>query len=242
MIDTPGFDDTERSDADVLDLISKYLYETYKRNILLTGIILLQPITGNKVKGSESKRLRLFEKICGKEAYSHVVIATTMWSELKNKSVGEDRVTKLESEFWGDLREGGAEVVNHDNTPEGALGIIEMLVEKGTVTLQMQEELEKGDGRIMATAAGQQMVSDLGVDKRKLWEEIEKLQIQLQEEKEKREELEEEIREDKEECERLEQQEMQIRKKKVSTFHPLSYQWIEHQISRFFCRKPCRNG
>ena len=60
LIDTPGFDDTERSDADILELISEYLLETYAQKILLTGIILLQPVTGNRVKGSEKRRVLLF--------------------------------------------------------------------------------------------------------------------------------------------------------------------------------------
>ena len=221
LIDTPGFDDTDRSDADILESISEYLLETYARKILLTGVILLQPVTGNRVQGSERKRLRLFEKILGKDAFSHVVIATTMWSELKNSVNGQARVDERMSDYWGDLIGGGAKVVNHDNTPERAVEIIEMLVDKGTVTLQMQEELEKSNGRVMATTAGQQMISDLGDDKKKLLGMIESLHRQLQEEKEKREELEEEIREGEEEYEGLEEQELQIKNKKVSTMHPL---------------------
>ena len=195
LIDTPGFDDTERSDADILESISEYLLETYAQKILLTGVILLQPITGNRVKGSEKKRLRLFQKILGEAAFSHVVIATTMWSELNSNVDGESRVTERMSDYWRDLLDGGAKVVNHDNTPERAVEIIEMLVEKGAVTLRMQEELERNNGHIKATAAGQQLISDYGDDKKKLLAMIEKLHRQLQEEQEKREELEEEIRE-----------------------------------------------
>ena len=221
LIDTPGFDDTERSDADILESISVYLLETYARKILLTGIILLQPITGNRVKGSEKRRLRLFEKILGEAAFSHVVIATTMWSELNNNVDGESRVTERMSDYWGDLLRGGAMVAEHDNTREGAIGIIELLVGKGTVTLRMQEELEESDGRVMGTAAGQQLVYDLGDDRKKLLAMIERLRRQLQGEKEMREELEEEIREGQAEYEGLEEQELQIKNKRVSTLHPL---------------------
>ena len=144
-----------------------------------------------------------------------------MWSELNNNVDGEARVTERMSDYWRDLLNGGAKVMKHDNTPERAVEIIEMLVEKGTVTLRMQEELEKSNGRVVATAAGQQMISDFSDDKKKLLETIERLQTQLQEEKEKREELEEEIREEEEEYEGLEQQELQIKEKRVSTFHHL---------------------
>ena len=59
-IDTPGFDDTERTDADVLELIANFLRETYANGMLLTGIVLLQPVAGNRVQGSEKRRTRLF--------------------------------------------------------------------------------------------------------------------------------------------------------------------------------------
>ena len=100
LIDTPDFDDTQ-PDADILDLISDFLLEIYARKILLTGIILLQPITGNRVKGSEKIRLRLLEKILGEAAFPHVIIGTTMWSELNNTFDGESRVSEHVSDFWG---------------------------------------------------------------------------------------------------------------------------------------------
>ena len=93
-----------------------------------------------------------------------------------------------------------------------------MLVKKGTVTLRIQQELKKSDGDVMQTAAGQLMVSDLGDDKKKLMETIERLRRELQEEKEKRE-LEEGIREGLAQYEGLEQQEMEIKEKRISTFH-----------------------
>jgi predicted GTPase len=61
LIDTPGFDDTDRTDADILKLIADYLVGTYQNNVLLTGLILLQPISGNRVQGSERRRTRVFE-------------------------------------------------------------------------------------------------------------------------------------------------------------------------------------
>ena len=115
LIDTPGFDDTKRLDADILSSISDYLLETNARKILLTGIMLLYPKTGTRVKGSEKRRLRLFEEILGEAAFSHVVIGTTMWSELNNNVDGESRVRERMSDFSGYLLH---KIVKHDNTPE----------------------------------------------------------------------------------------------------------------------------
>ena len=92
LIDTLGFDDTERSDVDVIQLIADYLQETYAQGVLLTGVILLQPVTGNRVQGSEKKRLRLFKKVCGDDTFSYVVIATTIWTYLADQYEGGLRV------------------------------------------------------------------------------------------------------------------------------------------------------
>jgi hypothetical protein len=54
-----------RNDIEILEDIAKWLQETHSAGVLLTGIILLQPITHNRVQGSEAKRTRLFKKICG---------------------------------------------------------------------------------------------------------------------------------------------------------------------------------
>lgn len=44
LIDTPGFDDSDRSDTDILNLVAGYLAQTYSEGVLLMGIIFLQPI------------------------------------------------------------------------------------------------------------------------------------------------------------------------------------------------------
>lgn len=217
LIDTPGFDDTEQSDADILESISDYLLQTYHRGILLTGVVLLQPITGNRVKGSERRRLRLFEKICGEKAFSHVIIATTMWSELSSSVDGESRVSERRSDYWGDLLRHGAQVVSHDNTPKSALNIVGSLVKKGTVALRMQNELDSNNGVLMETAAGKQLHADLGDDIKSQWEIIAKLEKQLREDRAKREELVEELREQQAEYDELQRQQLLLKKKRVST-------------------------
>lgn len=222
LIDTPGFDDTDRTDADILELISEYLLETYARRILLTGIILLQPVTGNRVQGSERSRLRLFEKICGKNAFSHVIIATTMWSELASSVDGESRVRERISDFWGDMLQHGAQVVNHNNTPNSALDMVGRLVNKGTVVLQMQTELEKNHGLVMGTAAGQQLYADQDAKSKKLLERIAQVEKALREERAEKYQLIEEQQEYQEEFESLQQQQSGLKKKRVSTSVPNS--------------------
>jgi hypothetical protein len=164
LIDTPGFDDTTRSDADILEDIAQWLADTYDNGILLTRIILLQPISTNKVCGGEARRTRLFKKICGKNAYGNVVTASTMWSELNDESQGYQRVSELESsdDFWGDMVRHGAQVVKHGNDSASAHRIIRMLICKPRTALQMQYELQDCRGQLIHTSAARQLDHDLG--------------------------------------------------------------------------------
>ncbi|OAL48587.1 P-loop containing nucleoside triphosphate hydrolase protein [Pyrenochaeta sp. DS3sAY3a] len=163
LIDTPGFDDSDRTEADILRLIANYLAEMYQDGKRLNGVILLQPISINRIMGSEWKRTRLFERVCGPDAYGNIVIATTMWSDIKDTAVGLKRMKERmqEDSLWGPMVKKGACVVKHDNSPSSAREIVEILVNKSKVTLQMQEELVNNGGRIGQTSAGKQLNADL---------------------------------------------------------------------------------
>jgi len=45
LFDTPGFDDTDRSELDVLKETAAFLSHTYKQDVLLSGIIYFHRIT-----------------------------------------------------------------------------------------------------------------------------------------------------------------------------------------------------
>lgn len=177
LIDTPGFDDSDRTDADILRLIADYLAETYHDEKRLNGVILLQPITGTRIQGSERMRMRLFEKVCGPDAYGNIVIATTMWSDLADTAVGLERMKERmqRDSLWGPMIEKGACVVKHDNSPSSAREIVERLVNKSKVTLQMQEELVNNGGKIGRTSAGKQLNEDLSEVCARYEREIDKL-------------------------------------------------------------------
>lgn len=217
MIDTPGFDDTERTDLDVLELMANYLGDNYAQGVLLTGIVLLQPVTGNRVQGSERKRLRLFKKICGEDAFSHVIIATTMWSDLQNEDDGNQRVVQRESDFWNDMIDHGARVIRHDNTSAVGLEIVRMLIQQGTVALQMQQELDVSNGMLIGTSAGKQLQDDLSDSSRQVMAELERL---LEDERQTRDDtiqgLREEIVELTGKLDDLFQEQTKLNNKKVS--------------------------
>ena len=104
-----------------------------------------------------------------------------MWSEVRDELEGQSRVQqrKASNDFWGNMVNHGAKVVRHDNTKTSAINIVKMLIHKQVVTLQMQDELRTGGGRVSATAAGQQLHEDLGATSQKLLTQLQSVQAEL---------------------------------------------------------------
>ncbi|KAJ3575936.1 hypothetical protein NP233_g752 [Leucocoprinus birnbaumii] len=83
LVDTPGFDDTYKSDLEILDTISRWFCSaaggTKSKNQSISGILYLHRITDMRLTGSIAKNFEMFRKLCGEEFYSRIVLVTTMW-------------------------------------------------------------------------------------------------------------------------------------------------------------------
>src|SRR5262245_53143547 len=90
LVDTPGFDDTNRADAEVFETLAKWLKETFIAGTLLTGIIYLHRITDVRMTNASVRNLTLFRKLCGEDNLSNVILVTNRW-EMIGKSEAEAR-------------------------------------------------------------------------------------------------------------------------------------------------------
>lgn len=161
LIDTPGFGDTNRSDTDVLKDIAFFLTQTYRRTVRLAGIVYLHRITDLRMAGSSLKNLSMFKKLCGENAYQHIVLATTMWGNLTGPNLTYATGVKREQEllarkdWWGLMAQRGSQVVRHTDDRASAEGIVSHIVDlESTVTLDIQREMvDQGKG-LQDTAAG----------------------------------------------------------------------------------------
>lgn len=188
LIDTPGFDDTKKSDLQILTDLTYWLTGAYqtKPPLLLSGAVYLHPINEPKLQGTAKKNLSMFKLLCGAEVLHTVVLATTMWDP-KMENDGVERQKQLENtkEFWGEMIQQGSKVFRHDNTRESAFKIIDHIIDKRQkVILSIQRQMVDGNMTIDETDAGQ-------VHKAKILEEKEKAERRL---KQKQEELDEKLR------------------------------------------------
>jgi hypothetical protein len=201
LIDTPGFDDSGRDDADILETIGTYLREAFTMKIHLTGVIYLHRITDVRMQGSSLRSLILLKKLCGRENYGNIALATTRWNEVdQNEGKTREEQLKMKGEYWADLIDAGATIHRHDQEKESAIMIIKKLLPKKPVVLLFQEELEECRS-IGKTSAGAEVKRTLGEMSRTYEARIESLQKELrvlQDAKAERDEWEARIRKEQE--------------------------------------------
>lgn len=163
LIDTPGFDDSnpEHDDSFILKEIASWLVLAYSHQppLLLSGIIYLHPINEVRMKGTSKNNLKMFRAMCGTEAMSCVVLATTMWKNV-DESTGWDRQERISKDYWNNMVEAGSVVVKHDDTRQSALRIVDQIMSrKKQVSLKIQQQLVTEGKTVEQTNAGQELKS-----------------------------------------------------------------------------------
>jgi hypothetical protein len=197
LIDTPGFDDTYRSDTEILREIADWLAQAYQFQVRLTGIIYLHRITDVRIGGSGMKNLRMFRKLCGEAGLGSVVLATTMWSlcPAADAKRREDQLVN-QNDLWKYLITHGARVFRQDDGAVSGQQIIDYLVKRAQpVTLDIQREMVDQGLKLGETGAGKEVQEELEKLKEKHKKEMQEIRQDMEEAiKEKDEERQEELR------------------------------------------------
>lgn len=158
IVDTPGFDDTTRTDAEILTLITSFLTSQYQLGIPLKGIVYLHRITDNRMQGTSRRNFDMFQKICGSEALSNVVLLTTMWDKLPSEVEGLNRDQELRENWWSLMDDNGSYIIRFDGSRAMAEAIVALLLTKPPVVLDIQRELHDQGMSLDETAAGRVML------------------------------------------------------------------------------------
>ncbi|KAI2624906.1 P-loop containing nucleoside triphosphate hydrolase protein [Hypoxylon sp. NC1633] len=150
LMDTPGFDDTYRSNAEVLRDIAFILAQVYRHKLSVAGVIYMHRITDNRVSGSSVKNLEVLRKLCGPDAFSRIVLTTSMWDSVSQDPVllqdalNRENQLKTTANFWGLLLRGGSLVMRWTDK-RSAVSAVSHLVDlhdrRGSIVLKIQREL-----------------------------------------------------------------------------------------------------
>ncbi|XXG98512.1 hypothetical protein Hte_004836 [Hypoxylon texense] len=182
LIDTPGFDDTNRSDSDILKTIAEWMTRSYINNIKLSGIIYLHRITDTRVQGTAKKNLFMFKKLCGPSAMKNVLLVTTMWENVQQAD-GERREIDLVNtpDFWGFMLAEGARIQRHKNTRESAMGLLKNFVQSRKITMNIQAEMVHEHKDLDDTEAGREVLGEMLRERERARQEVLETQQMMQE-------------------------------------------------------------
>lgn len=163
LVDTPGFDDTYRSDTEILTELADWLNVAYQGKILLTGIIYLHRILDVRLGGAALKNLNMFKKLCGDKTLGSVVLATTFWGQVSAEE-GQRRESQMKArpDFWKGMIDKGSTVLRQDDGKESARRIVQYLIKRRQPqALQIQEDMVDKGLALNETAAGKELQAEI---------------------------------------------------------------------------------
>ncbi|KAI1291689.1 hypothetical protein F5Y03DRAFT_29116 [Xylaria venustula] len=166
MIDTPGFDDTNREDVEILTAVSHYLSVSYANNVSVNGILYLHRISDPRIGSSTRRNLEMMKALCGEDAFENVAVITTMWASgeseveiIKQRS----REQELQDLYLNDMLEKGSRSLRHERCQTlserrtSAKDILTRMFElwkDSQVTLDIQHEMVNLNMTLRETSAG----------------------------------------------------------------------------------------
>jgi 50S ribosome-binding GTPase len=188
LLDTPGFDDTNRSDADVLQTIANALNELYTSGQRIDGVMYMHRIIDPRMSGAALKSLGIFRRICGKIYFPHIALVSTRWETLKGEEAciaAERRQMDLtdDPQFWADLVDGGSVTFRHDGSVKSAKRIVNNLLSRSRqASLKLQLEMSQGK-TLAETEAGSFVEGAILKMKKTYEEEVERLRSEFKQAK-----------------------------------------------------------
>ena len=252
LMDTPGFDDTFKSDTTILREIASWLTDTYSKKLLLSGIVYLHRIQDVRFTGAAMKNLRMFKNLCGNDGLGNVILTTTAWGGVtEEEGCAREKQLREEERFWKPMIDAGSEIYRHDSEEQSARLILDHLVsKKNRIRLAIQHEMQDKKLSLEETAAGKEVEAQMEKMKAEWTKERDQLKSDMQKAvaasdkeaqrqiREERREIEKKMRESDENVRRLkvnnEELAAQLRRHRRKTDAPFDRE--ERREGRFYRR------
>ncbi|CAE6472296.1 unnamed protein product, partial [Rhizoctonia solani] len=181
LFDTPGFDDTEISDTDILKRITAFLTSSYESGHTLTGVIYLHRISDIRVGGISRRTFQILRGLCGQDTLSNVLIVTNMWSDPPTaKEIHNEKQLRENPKFFQPAIAAGARMVRRpQKDSNSAHDIIRMLLDKPPVVMKIQRQIVDERTGFYATDAAMVLGEELAQMEQRHLQEIEEVKEEL---------------------------------------------------------------
>ncbi|RPB20879.1 hypothetical protein L211DRAFT_742936, partial [Terfezia boudieri ATCC MYA-4762] len=142
LIDTPGFDESNSSEAIACAEICRVLAQFYQRGVSLRGFIYLQRITEKKTIGNAASVLKMFRSLCGEtKLLKNTILVTTGW-QLQQVDEPQGAVQERElRKFWGQMLNQGSTMVRYYGDRDSGVGIVSRILGNEDVPFEPEAEL-----------------------------------------------------------------------------------------------------
>ncbi|KAJ7587373.1 kinase-like domain-containing protein [Mycena floridula] len=157
LVDTPGFDDSEKSDYEILVALSQWLVQTYKRQNILTGVLQLHRISDTRMRATSLRDLKMVKELCGDNALANIIHVTTCWDRV-TEEIGAQREQQLKSEFWNAYIQNGSRIARFHSDFRSAWQILGLLDVTTPRPLLLQKEMVDQKKKLRQTSAFQSLV------------------------------------------------------------------------------------
>ena len=129
---------------------------------MLSGLLYFHRISDNRMAGTPLKNLRMFEQLCGKNAFKNVILTTTFWGEV-DEETGSTRERELKDIYWKAMIDRGSSTGRFEGTRDSAFRLIAPFLDEANTRnkLLLQKELVNLDLKLGETHAGQRLRSEI---------------------------------------------------------------------------------
>lgn len=143
LVDTPGFNDTQLEDEDVLQLLLDWLKNFHLNGSRFSGLLYLYPINKTREKGSDRRSLKVFQRLVGSQNFGHVVIGITFHDQEDPSVVdARERTLRESKDFWADMVAAGTTVTRISSDERSCRELVaRMAGRRQAITLQAEQEI-----------------------------------------------------------------------------------------------------
>jgi len=145
LVDCSGFNDTERSDEEILDDIVSWFGRSYQDGKLISAVIYLHKINDTRIQGTTMVHLEILRQLCGENFYPRIILGITFWTSVSEKEGARRKNELLSTQgFFAEMHELGSQTVRIYEDRVKCLSLIEKIAEDQGQAMKVQEELGRG--------------------------------------------------------------------------------------------------